>query len=78
VLESIGAALDVPEDRMRPAWATWEERGNTLSAGPLYVLDAGRRLTPPESGDLGLAVVLGPGLTCDLMLLRWRDPAGFA
>jgi len=75
VLEAVASVLDIPDDLMRPAWTTWEQHGNTLSAGPLYVVDALRRLAPPTSGNLGLAVVLGPGLTCDLTLLRWQGEA---
>jgi alkylresorcinol/alkylpyrone synthase len=73
VLETITAVLHIPDHLMQPAWSTWERHGNTLSAGPLYVLDSLNRLAPPASGDLGLVVVLGPGLTCDLMLLRWQS-----
>jgi alkylresorcinol/alkylpyrone synthase len=71
VLETAAAILSIPEDLMRPAWDAWREHGNTLSAGPLYVIDA-LSSAPPAPGSLGLAVVLGPGLTCDLALLRWR------
>lgn len=72
VLESVASVLCIPEKLARPAWAAWEEHGNALSAGPLYVLDALRRMAPPACGELGLAVVLGPGVTCDLALLRWH------
>lgn len=72
VLETVSSVLGISENGMRPAWAAWEQHGNTLSAGPLYVLDAVRRLAPPAPGDLGLAVAMGPGLTCDLLLLRWQ------
>jgi len=72
VLEGVGAILDIPAHAMRPAWSAWEAFGNTLSAGPLYVLDALRRHAQPADGALGLAVVLGPGMTCDLALLRWQ------
>lgn len=75
VLELISSILDIPADAMRPAWAAWEEFGNTLSAGPLYVMDALRRSAPPADCSLGLVVVLGPGMTCDLMLLRWQGGA---
>lgn len=73
LLETIGSILDLPEHALRPAWQTWEQRGNTLSAGPLYVLRALQASEPPADGDLGLVIVLGPGITCDLLLLRWRD-----
>jgi alkylresorcinol/alkylpyrone synthase len=75
VLESVASLLRVPEALMRPSWEAWEERGNTVSSGTFYVLDALRRGRVAASGDLGLAVALGPGLTCDLALLRWgREP----
>jgi alkylresorcinol/alkylpyrone synthase len=77
VLETIASVLELPDAQTRPAWTSWEEHGNTLSAGPLYVLDALRRERLPVAGDLGLAIVLGPGLTCDLTLLRCHsDLAG--
>ncbi|MCK6556680.1 hypothetical protein L6Q96_19200 [Candidatus Binatia bacterium] len=72
MLELIGSLLGISAEAMRPAWAAWEDFGNTLSAGPLYVMDALRRLARPADGSLGLVVVLGPGMTCDLMLLRWQ------
>jgi alkylresorcinol/alkylpyrone synthase len=74
VLGAAASVLDIPAHLMQPAWAAWERHGNTLSAGPLYVVDALRRLASSADGDLGLVVVLGPGLTCDLMLLRWHAP----
>lgn len=72
VISSVATTLEIDERRMQPSWSTWRNYGNTLSAGPLYVLDELRRSAPPADGDLGLAVVLGPGVSCDLVLLRWR------
>jgi alkylresorcinol/alkylpyrone synthase len=64
--------LSVPEPLLAPARRVWESRGNTLSVGPLYLLQVLQRTAPPRDGDLGVVVVLGPGVSCDLMLLRWH------
>jgi alkylresorcinol/alkylpyrone synthase len=50
----------------------WERHGNTLAAGPLHLLDALAQHGTPGDGDLVLLVAIGPGLTCELMLLHWH------
>lgn len=37
------------------------------TALPPFRVDA-----PPADGDLGLMVAVGPGMTCETALLRWR------
>ena len=59
------AALAVPQ-------RVWEEHGNTLAVGPLHVLRGLAEHGERHDGDLGLLLAVGPGLTCDLSLLRWR------
>jgi alkylresorcinol/alkylpyrone synthase len=72
ILETVGSILGLPEPALRPAWATWEQHGNTLSAGPLYVLQALEAFASPADRDLGLVLVFGPGITCEMLLLRWH------
>jgi alkylresorcinol/alkylpyrone synthase len=72
LLQAVSSILAVPRRNMEPTWAAWGQHGNTLSAGPLYVLSMLRHVTPPEHGQLGLVVAVGPGSTCDLALLRWQ------
>lgn len=72
LLGAMAHLLGVPEARLAPARRVWESRGNTLSVGPLYLLQLLQHAAPPHEGDLGVIVVLGPGVSCDLMLLRWH------
>lgn len=62
------AAVDLPR-------AVWERHGNTLAVGPLHLLRGLAERTTPADGDLGLLLAVGPGLTCDLALLRWHPLA---
>ncbi|MBX3023940.1 hypothetical protein KF840_03425 [bacterium] len=63
-LDVDAAAIELPR-------AVWEQHGNTLSVGPLHLLRALAERQTPRDGDLGLLLAVGPGLTCDLTLLRW-------
>jgi alkylresorcinol/alkylpyrone synthase len=65
--------LDLPATAAAVATEVWQEHGNTLAVGPLHVLRTLQEQAPPRAGGLGLVVVLGPGITCDLLLLRWGD-----
>lgn len=65
--------LELPAAAAAVATDVWQEHGNTLAVGPLHVLRTLQAQTPPAPGALGLVVVLGPGITCDLLLLRWGD-----
>jgi alkylresorcinol/alkylpyrone synthase len=65
--------LDLPAATVELATGTWQEHGNTLAVGPLHLLRRLARQHAPRAGDLGLLLAVGPGLTCDLALLRWAD-----
>lgn len=72
ILDAIGAALELPDRVLQPSWEAWEQVGNVSSATVFFIL---RRLHDhhrPAEGDLGLALAYGPGLSCELALLRWR------
>jgi alkylresorcinol/alkylpyrone synthase len=71
ILESINAALGLPEDALELSWRSLNEVGNLSSASVLYVLcDALAK--PPSSGSLGLMLAMGPGFCSELVLLRWH------
>jgi alkylresorcinol/alkylpyrone synthase len=72
LLAAMAHLLSVPETRLGSARQVWQSRGNTLSVGPLYLLQVMQRTAPPRQGDFGVVIVLGPGVSCELMLLRWH------
>ncbi|MDX2165831.1 MAG: hypothetical protein SF182_02165 [Deltaproteobacteria bacterium] len=65
--------LELPAAATQVATEVWQEHGNTLAVGPLHVLRTLQEQVAPAAGALGLVIVLGPGITCDLLLLRWGD-----
>lgn len=73
ILESAAEALSIGDQAMRPSWEVLENFGNMSSATILFVLDRIATRYTPQEGDLGLVVSFGPGVTCELLLLRWRD-----
>jgi predicted naringenin-chalcone synthase len=47
------------------------EYGNVGTPSAFFVLRATTDLRRPETGDHGLMVTIGPGVTVGLMLLAW-------
>jgi alkylresorcinol/alkylpyrone synthase len=72
VLESFSRALDLPEGALDASWDLLAKVGNLSSAAVLHVL-AELMDTHPAAGTNGLLFALGPGVTCELVLLRWAD-----
>jgi alkylresorcinol/alkylpyrone synthase len=71
VMESITAALDLPEDALELSWRSLSEVGNLSSASVLYVL-RDTLAKRPASGSHGLMLAMGPGFCSELVLLRWH------
>jgi len=69
--QAIADHLGLPAQTMAVAGDVWAQHGNTLSVAPLHVLRT-LQAAPPAAGALGVLLVLGPGITCDLLLLRWH------
>lgn len=69
---AIAAHLELPAATVELAAGTWQEHGNTLAVGPMHLLRRVAQHAAPRAGDLGLLLAVGPGLTCDLALLRWQ------
>ncbi|MFN8644163.1 MAG: hypothetical protein U0802_21845 [Candidatus Binatia bacterium] len=68
---AIVAHLDLPAAALAAPRRAWEQHGNTLAVGPLHLLRCVAEDVAPADGALGLLLAVGPGLTCDLALLRW-------
>ncbi|QDZ15581.1 type III polyketide synthase [Humibacter ginsenosidimutans] len=71
VLQAFAASLGVADAVFDPSWRALAAEGNQSSAAVLGILaDA---LERPAPGDIGLLFALGPGVTAELVLLRWPD-----
>lgn len=70
VLEAVGECLRLGEGDLQPSWDVWQRCGNVSSATVLFILSALRGLAPLRDGALGVMIAFGPGLTCELVLLR--------
>ncbi|GHF28497.1 alpha-pyrone synthesis polyketide synthase-like Pks11 [Streptomyces mashuensis] len=70
VMEAVVRSLGLPPAALTSSRACLAERGNISSAS---VLDVLRRTmaAPPAPGAYGLLLALGPGVTTELLLLRW-------
>ncbi|MFF1571582.1 type III polyketide synthase [Leifsonia sp. NPDC058292] len=70
VLEAFSRALDLPDGALDASWRSLARVGNLSSAAVLHVL-AELMDGHPEPGTNGLLFALGPGVTAELVLLRW-------
>jgi alkylresorcinol/alkylpyrone synthase len=67
VLEAVGTELGLSAGQLAPSWEMWAAYGNVSSATVFYILRA--HIAVPE-GRLGVMMAFGPGLSCELVLLR--------
>ena len=72
VLEAFSRALDLPDGALDASWRSLARVGNLSSAAVLHVL-AELMDAHPAAGTNGLLFALGPGVTAELVLLRWAD-----
>jgi alkylresorcinol/alkylpyrone synthase len=70
ILQAVAESLDLTDRAMQPAWDVWEDRGNLSSSTVFFVLNRIKQSTPPKRGDFGMMLAFGPGLTCEMVLLR--------
>lgn len=70
VLQAVAESLELTDRAMQPAWDIWEDSGNLSSSTVFFVLNRIQQSTPPTPGDLGMMLAFGPGLTCEMVLLR--------
>ena len=70
VLEAIGESLGLSDTALGPSWDVWERCGNVSSATALLILREVLDHHAPRCGALGVLLAPGPGLTCEMVLLR--------
>ena len=71
VLDALEEALDLPADALEMSRRSLAEVGNISSASVLHILRDTLSPDPPPPGTPGLLLALGPGLSSELVLLRW-------
>lgn len=69
-MDAIASGLDLPPRALAPTWDTWEAYGNLSSATVFFVLRHLSESAPPYPGALGLMLAFGPGVSCEMVLLR--------
>ena len=71
VIETINAALGLPDEALELTWRSLSEIGNISSASVLHVLRDTMAKHPP-SGSPGVLMAMGPGFCSEVVLLRWH------
>lgn len=71
VLEAFADALGLPEGALQLSWDALAAVGNLSSVAVLHILADSLARQPHRPGDAGLLFALGPGVSAELVLLRW-------
>ena len=70
VIDAIQQSLKLPYSAVRLSRRSLAEVGNLSSASVLHILEQ-TMSSPPPAGSAGLMIGLGPGVSAELVLLRW-------
>ncbi|HZD55574.1 MAG TPA: type III polyketide synthase [Anaerolineales bacterium] len=71
ILDYVGSELDLAAGQLDCSRQVLYQYGNMSSATILFVLDEIQRVGTPISGDYGVLMAFGPGLTLESALVRW-------
>jgi len=71
VIDAIQNSLKLPDSAVELSRRSLAEVGNLSSASVLHVLEKTIRTDPPPLGSTGRMIGLGPGVSIELVLLRW-------
>lgn len=71
VLEAFSTSLDLPTGALDISWRSLARVGNLSSASVLHILADSLAESPQQPGDTTLLFALGPGISAELVLLRW-------
>jgi alkylresorcinol/alkylpyrone synthase len=71
VLDAAQRALKLPDSALAASRRSLSEAGNLSSASVLHILELTAGADPPAPGSFGVMIGLGPGVSAELLLLRW-------
>ena len=71
VLDAVQESLKLPDSALEMSRCSLAEVGNMSSASVLHVLEKTISTCPPPPGSPGLLIGLGPGVSVELVLVRW-------
>jgi alkylresorcinol/alkylpyrone synthase len=71
VLEAFQLSLALPDGALDNSWRSLAEVGNLSSASVLHILSAELAVGKRSAGTETLMFALGPGISAELVLLRW-------
>jgi alkylresorcinol/alkylpyrone synthase len=71
VLDAAQKSLKLPDGALEISRRSLAEAGNMSSVSVLHILEQVIDTAPPPPGSAGLLIGLGPGVSAELVLLRW-------
>jgi alkylresorcinol/alkylpyrone synthase len=71
IIENVQSALGLSDEDTAVSWDALADHGNVGTPSILYVLADTIERRAPGTGEHGLMVTIGPGITVGLMLLGW-------
>jgi len=71
VIDAVQHSLKLPDSAMAVSRRSLAEVGNLSSVSVLHVMEMTRVLCVPPAGSYGMMIGLGPGVSIELILLRW-------
>lgn len=75
ILDAVEESLGLPPAALALSRASLARAGNLSSAAVLHVLADTLSGPPPDPGALGAVLAFGPGVTAELVALRWPEEA---
>jgi alkylresorcinol/alkylpyrone synthase len=71
VLDAAQRALKLPDSALTASRRSLSEAGNMSSVSVLHILELTAGQETPAPGSFGLMIGLGPGVSAELLLLKW-------
>jgi alkylresorcinol/alkylpyrone synthase len=71
VIDAIQKSLELPDRAVELSRRSLADVGNLSSVSVLHILETTINTCPPSPGSAGLMIGLGPGVSVELVLLRW-------
>lgn len=71
ILDSFEQSLGLTPEQMEPSRTVLRENGNVQSPSVLFSFAQAQQVSPPNVGDYGVMLAVGPGITMGAILVRW-------